>query len=417
MKSSIRAIAMALLLSGAVLPLYAQPSSDCSPIPEKIDSSQILNMITQHKFYLDWERSAQYQRDHALQIFNWSNFHADQKDSQALDPLSTAPPGADRFSAEKKDFGGYIFNRGPLDEAIFHGSNLAGTKFIGTSLKNASFDGWARPDCGGTPVQTVLVGAEFRDADLSDASFAGADMTGVVFEPAALPDADGIADARNLEQMTFDENPSPLLRLRQAFRDGGFDEQDRKIGYAIHRRLAEQELKKCSRNIFSACITLIGYRFADWTCQYGWNLWRPVEIGFVAWLVFALIFFLFMHHPGPSGLYLAVATGIVLDDDAIKNAPQVRSLPLASVLHPKQLSDWARNEARLVKIAIYFSLINGFNLGFKDADIGRWIRLLPWREFEFRALGWSRTFAGVQSLITLYLVAIWVLCVFGHPFG
>jgi hypothetical protein len=208
-----------------------------------------------------------------------------------------------------------------------------------------------------------------------------------------------------------------LLRLRQAFRDGGFSEQDRKIGYAIHRRLAEQEVEQCSQNIVSACITLTGYRFADWTCQYGWNLWRPVQIGFVAWLVFALIFFLFMHHPGPSGLYLAVATGIVLDEDAIKQAPQVRSLPLADALRQRRLRNWAQNEARLLRIAVYFSLINGFNLGFKDADIGRWIRLLPWREFEFRALGWSRTFAGVQSLITLYLVTIWVLCVFGHPFG
>jgi hypothetical protein len=92
-------------------------------------------------------------------------------------------------------------------------------------------------------------------------------------------------------------------------------------------------------------------------------------------------------------------------------------MPFSLVRQSRQFLQWFLNELHLLKIAGYFSLINGFNLGFKEADIGRWIRLLPWREFEFRAVGWSRTFAGVQALLTLYLVAVWILCIFGHPFG
>jgi hypothetical protein len=146
------------------------------------------------------------------------------------------------------------------------------------------------------------------------------------------------------------------------------------------------------------------------------NLWRPVQLGVGAWALFTVVFFLFMHHPGPSGLYLAVSTGLMLEPDAIRNASQVRSETALEALKRKNLLGWFGEELRLFRTAAFFSLVNGFNIGFKDADIGRWIRLLPGREFEFRAVGWCRTFAGIQALFTLYLLAIWVLCLFGHPF-
>jgi len=125
---------------------------------------------------------------------------------------------------------------------------------------------------------------------------------------------------------------------------------------------------------------------------------------------------LFMHHPGPSGLYLAMAEGIVLDEGTIKDAPQVQSASLGAALRGGQLMQWLKSELRLFRIAMFFGLMNGFNIGFRDADIGRWLRLLPAREFEFRAVGWSRTFAGIQALLTLYLLSVWLLCFLGHPF-
>jgi len=42
---------------------------------------------------------------------------------------------------------------------------------------------------------------------------------------------------------------------------------------------------------------------------------------------------------------------------------------------------------------------------------------LQLREYTFRATGWVRTVAGIQSLISLYLVALALLTYFGDPFG
>jgi hypothetical protein len=38
------------------------------------------------------------------------------------------------------------------------------------------------------------------------------------------------------------------------------------------------------------------------------------------------------------------------------------------------------------------------------------------REYTLRATGWIRTVAGIQSLLSVYLLALWVLTYFGRPF-
>ena len=286
---------------------------------------------------------------------------------------------------------------------------------MGADLRDASFD---RFDLDGPP--TILRGVTLSGVDLTGASFDHADMAGVIFEPDNLPEAKDIAQAINLEQVTYHEDPSALASLRQLFRAGGFSLQDSQINYAMHIRQKQLYANDCAlwaKGSYRSCSDYFGSELIDLTCQYGMNLWRPVVIGLWAWAAFAVLFFLFMHHSGPSGLYLAVAAGLMLEPDAIRNAPQVRSTAPWQALRSGDFLNWIFGEIRLLGIAGFFSFVNGFNIGFKDADIGRWIRLLPAHEFEFRAVGWSRTFAGIQALLTLYLLAIWVLCLFGHPFG
>jgi hypothetical protein len=37
-------------------------------------------------------------------------------------------------------------------------------------------------------------------------------------------------------------------------------------------------------------------------------------------------------------------------------------------------------------------------------------------EYMLRATGWVRTVSGTQSLLSVYLLALWVLTYFGRPF-
>jgi hypothetical protein len=66
--------------------------------------------------------------------------------------------------------------------------------------------------------------------------------------------------------------------------------------------------------------------------------------------------------------------------------------------------------------ALLFSLISAFQIGWRELNVGNWIARLARFEYVLKPVGWTRTIAGIQSLVSLYLVAIWALTYFGRPF-
>ncbi|MGO9269579.1 MAG: hypothetical protein ACLQOO_04885 [Terriglobia bacterium] len=64
---------------------------------------------------------------------------------------------------------------------------------------------------------------------------------------------------------------------------------------------------------------------------------------------------------------------------------------------------------------MFFSLISAFDIGYQELNIGQWLKMLSRREYDLKAAGWVRTAAGTQSLVSVYLLALWVLTYFGHP--
>jgi len=68
-------------------------------------------------------------------------------------------------------------------------------------------------------------------------------------------------------------------------------------------------------------------------------------------------------------------------------------------------------------IGLYFSLLSAFSLGWRELNVGMWIARVQSREYVLRATGWVRTVSGIQSLLSVYLLALWVLTYFGRPFG
>ena len=67
-------------------------------------------------------------------------------------------------------------------------------------------------------------------------------------------------------------------------------------------------------------------------------------------------------------------------------------------------------------IGLYFSLLSAFSLGWRELNVGTWIARVQSREYVLRATGWVRTVSGLQSLLSVYLLALWVLTYFGRPF-
>ena len=77
---------------------------------------------------------------------------------------------------------------------------------------------------------------------------------------------------------------------------------------------------------------------------------------------------------------------------------------------------WAPEPIRLLGWAFAYSLMSAFNIGFREVNFGRWIRLLSRRDLDIRAKGWSRVISGMQAIVSVYLLAIWLLSFYGTPF-
>ena len=319
-----------------------------------------------------------------------------------------------------------------LSDADLHGADLTGADLSGADLDGADLGGamlggvnlgCRRPDPPGLfpypPEKRVmcahLVGADLReahlegadlsDAELEDANFFNADVRSVVFQPKSGPEIVGLAGARNLETMTFQSNPTALVQLRKQFQDGGFRTQERKVTSALNRRQAELDgpLQRWFKKVAF-----------DWTCKYGMDPGRPLQIWLGILLVCSLLYTVFIHSPVETGIYRIFKVGEVGHEETM--VVQIRPRPIASGpwrLFPLQ---FVLREGRVLFWALFFSLMSAFNIGFRDINFGRWLWLLPRTEYDLKAKGWARTVAGFQSLVSVCLIALWVLTYFGRPF-
>src|SRR5262249_40075087 len=66
--------------------------------------------------------------------------------------------------------------------------------------------------------------------------------------------------------------------------------------------------------------------------------------------------------------------------------------------------------------ASYFSLLSAFQIGFREFSVGTWLSRAQPRNFSLESTGWVRTVSGLQSLLSVYLLAMWLLTYFGRPF-
>ena len=83
-------------------------------------------------------------------------------------------------------------------------------------------------------------------------------------------------------------------------------------------------------------------------------------------------------------------------------------------LHPAYV---ARPASAAILRPLQFSILAAFHLGWRELNVGAWLARVQTKEYTLRATDWVRAVAGVQSLLSLYLLAMWALTYFGRPFG
>ena len=298
--------------------------------------------------------------------------------------------------------------------ASLTGADMAGARLIGAHL---SFSIMAATNLSGADLtaadlaNAVLLGADLSGANLdathlNGATLASAELKGAVFEPVDLPSPRWIALGEGLELMKYRDDPGPLTELRKQFEDGGYRGAERKITCVLNREEAHRD-RPVERWFKRLAF--------DLTCQYGLSPGRPLLIVLALWLLCSGVYAWFMRQPGPSGIYF-VGTRLWRGKSNTQGV-RIRRRAVRATKKWKIPFLWLREEWRLRRAALFFSLMSAFNIGFRDINFGRWLRMLTKREYDLKAVGWARTVSGFQSLLSVYMIALWVLTYFGRPFG
>jgi hypothetical protein len=136
---------------------------------------------------------------------------------------------------------------------------------------------------------------------------------------------------------------------------------------------------------------------------------RPLLIVAALAVILSIVYIFAQVNPGQNGRIWAV-----WDEHRIKQADGSKEPK-----KPQQLTDGfpdSRLGISFYLLALYFSLLSATRIGWHEFNVGTWITRIQPREYSLRATGWVRVVSGIQSLISVYLVALTILTYFGTPF-
>ena len=293
-----------------------------------------------------------------------------------------------------------------LEYADLTGARLFGANLRGAMLGDANLTGALLGDSdlrGAMLWKANLKEADLEGADLRRASLFGADVSGVDFYRAALgavvwepkaetfPIISRMASAVGLKYMLFKESPAGLMELRQAFREDGFRFKERQVTYALRHGLLLR-MSQPERGLM--------YWLFEWPCAWGLEYAGPILIIFALIPFFAVLYVMAIYITGGRALWRQWSRG--------PEHPELDK-PILEPVTPQETT------AELS--ALYFSLLCALRIGWGDFSIAGWVRLLAPRDYRFKAVGFARTIAGLQTLVSIYLAALALFCFFGRPFG
>lgn len=471
------------------------PKAPCSNYSSKsLTDIELFELVDSHKFVARNREAARKYRDIQRQFPQTGKMVDDHFDSGYLNLCNAELYGADFSNMEltyatltsanlKKanflhsdlfganlryaDMRGALMANTVLADTDLTGANLTGAFLFGADLRGADLTGANLTDA-------VLIGADLTDAILTDTIMTRAFVFAAWYEPAKSDLNDSIADAVGIHTLRY-QVPRDLLTLRNMFRSGGLNAQEREVTYAIkHGEQLNapdtQFVRRLTTDVMDDRLYAFGedWAKADLVGETGaeilrlipgvvkvavvnrgqdkfkkeivsfeidfdpelaeervlsnedWQSWLAARFNYVLFELtthwglapgraltvlvllipcFGLLYSVALWIPGKDGIWRVWAENRMRGDIGTSTPELIR------VGFPKALL-----------LGFYFSLMSAFHMGWRDFNIGNWIASVQSREYSMRASGWVRSLSGIQSLVSVYLLAMWVLTYFGRPF-
>jgi uncharacterized protein YjbI with pentapeptide repeats len=427
-----------------------RPKERCAQAADcKFTETQVQQILIDHRAWLERWNSQDSPRSTPENLKGRANFcnanlhrlklksaNLRQANLQGADLSETELDDADLFAASLVDANlNLVQLRGAtLDNADLRNANLtaailADAKLVGADLRgadlhlaklqnailqNAKLEGANLNQAGLEKAE--LRGANLRGADLSnavvtEAILAFTDLSDANYSPVSKPPNLFVAGIRGLDTVAFRPGQEVgLIQLRELLQKGGHRELERQATYAIERGSTKYAISEW-RNSWRLALEGIFRRVAfDWTTAYGMKPGRALMLIVAVWLalipIYAWVIWRQSYPARPRwGIYRVwPRERIEITDDGptLDMSARVERLCVPA----PALFGWSA----------YFSLLSAFQLGFREFSVGTWIARAQPRSFSLDSSGWVRTISGIQSLVSLCLLALWVLTYFGRPF-
>ncbi len=278
---------------------------------------------------------------------------------------------------------------------VFAWSYLQGSDFRNSLVWNINFEGAALSESNlreSVFLRCNLSKAFLNRSDLTDGMLTGTNIEGAQFsrtilrntryEVDGIPKVNTMHDTVGLDTLCYLGSPKSLVELRDAFSKAGMTEQARQVNYSLR---TWERIK--TGGIFS----YLEWLFLSLPSRYGQVPFRPISL-----IAMSIILFFFVYW------YAVVrCDSMMVFSDAIPpetGKPEACAKPVVGL----KLADG-------LAYAIFLSLIFAFRIGWREINIGAWLERLQPNASEIRTRGWVRTVAGIQSLLSLYLLALCLL--------
>jgi hypothetical protein len=293
--------------------------------------------------------------------------------------------------------GAYLSWHLALDGRIF-GANLTGADLTGADLAGAKL------------MIANLTGAILFNTLAAGARLAKTNLTKAYYAPASAPPDSYVAGIKGLSTVTFPAGgETGLVQLRDLLQKAGLRDLEREATFAIERGETKHSLDDWKQNPAGAAEGIFRYMAFDLTTRYGMRPSRALLLIAALWLLLIPIYawpIWQMKRPPTSGSVYRIWPQKRIEVQEHK--PTLDSPARIERLHGRGLA--------AIGWSAYFSLLSAFQIGYREFSVGSWLSRAQPRNFALESTGWVRTVSGIQSLVSVYLLAMWLLTYFGRPF-
>jgi len=313
--------------------------------------------------------------------------------------------------------------RAKLEDANLTSSELEDANLTEANLSyaNLSYANLTKADLTKANLSDAdLTGANLKAATLKNSYFFGVNLYKTDFFPKtdSLPNTVSFRTTKNfLNSNYYDQkHGAPVVQeLLAVYKKLGMHRMRRLLTYMIKKEQRKASMVKELewKNVWEKLGAVFSLILFELPSLYGAKPQRALTL-----LVISIFIFSFFYWIGlKRGVKIEAVWEPILLNNQKKNLRTKIKHPY--VYHTIQLNPQKRcySELKLIRLAFHISLNSAFKIGWKELDFGTWMKKLQKREYHLETSHiWIKSICSIQSLLGIYLVALWLTTQFGQPF-